>query len=105
MASNKLAIGIIETQGLAPNIEAADAMVKAARVSVVGREFPGRGVVTLVVQGEVAAVKAATDAGAHAAARLGEVLAVHVIPNPDPQTKGFLIRPEHLAPTSSELDE
>jgi microcompartment protein CcmL/EutN len=102
--STRYAVGIIETHGLAPNIEAADAMVKAARVTVVGREFSGGGLVTLVVKGEIAAVKSATDAGAAAAARLGEVLAVHVIPRPDAQTTGLLVRPGNLAPDDASAE-
>lgn len=90
-------VGIIETQGLAPSIEAADAMVKSARVKVLGREFSGGGLVAVVVTGDVAAVKSATDAGAAAAARIGEVVAVHLIPNPSPQTSNLLIREQHLA--------
>jgi ethanolamine utilization protein EutM len=93
------AIGIIETQGLAPSIEAADAMVKSARVRVLGREFSGGGLVSIVVTGDVAAVKSATDAGAEAAGRIGEVVAVHMIPNPTEQTAALLIREQHLAPT------
>lgn len=88
-------IGIIETQGLAASIEAADAMVKAARVKVLGREFSGGGLVAVVVTGDVAAVKSATDAGAGAAARIGEVVAVHLIPNPNPQTSNLLVREQH----------
>lgn len=91
-------IGIIETQGLAASIEAADAMVKSARVKIVGREFAGGGLVSVVVLGDVAAVKSATDAGAASAARIGEVIAVHVIPNPSRQTSNLLVREQHLAP-------
>jgi len=75
--------GMIETKGLVPMIEAADAMVKAANVTLVGWEKKiGAGLVTAIVQGDVAAVKAATDAGAAAARRIGEVVSVHVIPRP-----------------------
>ncbi|TKB56573.1 ethanolamine utilization microcompartment protein EutM [Ferrimonas aestuarii] len=76
------ALGIIETKGLTTLIEASDAMVKAARVQLVGYKQIGAGLVTAMVRGDVAACKAATDAGAAAAQRLGEVVAVHVIPRP-----------------------
>lgn len=76
------ALGMIETKGLTALIEAADAMVKAARVELVGYKQIGAGLVTALVRGDVAACKAATDAGAAAAARVGEVVAVHVIPRP-----------------------
>src|SRR5690349_19449923 len=76
------ALGMIETRGLVAMIEAADAMVKAAKVSLVGWEKIGSGYVTALVRGDVAAVRAATDAGAAAARRVGELIAVHVIPRP-----------------------
>ncbi len=76
------ALGMIETKGLTALIEAADAMVKAARVELVGYKQIGAGYVTAMVRGDVASCKAATDAGAAAAKRLGEVIAVHVIPRP-----------------------
>ena len=76
------ALGMIETKGLVAMIEAADAMVKAAKVSLVGWEKIGAGYVTAIVRGDVAAVKAATDAGAAAARRVGELVSVHVIPRP-----------------------
>jgi len=76
------ALGMIETRGLVPLIEATDAMCKAASVDLVGWDKVGSGMVTSFVRGDVAAVKAATDAGAAAAARLGEVVSVHVIPRP-----------------------
>ncbi|MDO9630889.1 MAG: ethanolamine utilization microcompartment protein EutM [Humidesulfovibrio sp.] len=76
------ALGMIETRGLTALIEAADAMVKAARVQLVGYQQIGGGLVTALVRGDVAACKAATDAGAAAAKRVGEVIAVHVIPRP-----------------------
>lgn len=75
-------LGILETKGLTALIEGADAMVKAARVQVVGYQQIGSGLVTVTVRGDVAACKAATDAGAAAASRLGELIAVHVIPRP-----------------------
>ena len=76
------ALGMIETKGLVPAIEAADAMVKAANVSLIGKVQVGGGLVTVMVRGDVGAVKAATDAGAAAAERVGELLSVHVIPRP-----------------------
>ncbi|MDD3367483.1 MAG: BMC domain-containing protein [Lachnospiraceae bacterium] len=76
------AIGFIETKGLVGNIEATDAMLKAADVEFVGSDTIGAGLTTVVVTGEVGAVKAATEAGAEAASRVGELHAVHVIPRP-----------------------
>ena len=76
------ALGMIETKGLVGSIEAADAMVKAANVILIGKEYIGAGYVTVMVRGDVGAVKAATDAGAAAARRVGELVAVHVIPRP-----------------------
>jgi ethanolamine utilization protein EutM len=76
------ALGMVETKGLVGSIEAADAMVKTANVVLVGREFIGAGYVTVLVRGDVGAVKAAVDAGAAAARRVGELVAVHVIPRP-----------------------
>ena len=80
--SGTQALGMIETKGLVASIEAADAMVKAANVTLIGKEHVGGGLVTIMVRGDVGAVKAATDAGAAAAERVGELLAVHVIPRP-----------------------
>jgi ethanolamine utilization protein EutM len=77
-----IALGMIETKGLVSAIEAADAMVKAANVTLIGSEFIGGGYVTVMVRGDVGAVKAATDAGAAAAQRVGELVSVHVIPRP-----------------------
>lgn len=76
------AIGLIETRGLVGAVEAADAMVKAANVKLVGQERIGGGLVTVIVKGDVGAVKAAVDSGAAAAKRVGELLSVHVIPRP-----------------------
>ena len=76
------ALGMIETKGLVGSIEAADAMVKAANVVLIGKEYIGAGYVTVMVRGDVGAVKAATDAGAAAARRVGELVGVHVIPRP-----------------------
>jgi len=77
-----IALGMVETKGLVGAVEAADAMVKAANVSLIGSEYVGGGLVTVMVRGDVGAVKAATDAGAAAAKRVGEVVSVHVIPRP-----------------------
>jgi ethanolamine utilization protein EutM len=79
---NMEALGMIETKGFTGAVEAADAMVKAANVVLVGREYIGGGYVTVFVRGDVGAVKAATDAGAAAARRVGELISVHVIPRP-----------------------
>lgn len=84
------ALGMIETKGLVGAIEAADAMVKAANVSLVGKEFVGGGLVTVMVRGDVGAVKAATDAGAAAAQRVGELVSVHVIPRPHGEVEVIL---------------
>ena len=78
----KQALGMVETKGLVGAIEAADAMVKAANVTLAGKEKIGSGLVTVMVRGDVGAVKAAVDAGAAAAKRVGELYAVHVIPRP-----------------------
>ena len=77
-----IALGMVETKGLVGAIEAADAMVKAANVTLIGSEYVGGGFVTVMVRGDVGAVKAATDAGAAAAKRVGELVSVHVIPRP-----------------------
>lgn len=76
------ALGMIETQGFVAMVEAADAMVKAAKVDLVGYEKTGGGFVTAIVRGDVAAVKAATEAGVKSAERVGKVISVHVIPRP-----------------------
>jgi ethanolamine utilization protein EutM len=78
------ALGMIETKGFVGMVEAADAMVKAAKVELVGYEKIGGGYVTAIVRGDVAAVKAATEAGARGAERVGELVSVHVIPRPHP---------------------
>jgi len=77
-----IALGMVETRGLIGSIEAADAMVKAANVVLIGSEYVGGGYVTVMVRGDVGAVKAATDAGAAAAKRVAELVSVHVIPRP-----------------------
>ena len=84
------ALGMIETKGLVGSIEAADAMVKAANVTLIGKEFVGGGLVTVMVRGDVGAVKAATDAGAAAAQRVGELVSVHVIPRPHAEVEVIL---------------
>ena len=84
------ALGMVETKGLVGSIEAADAMVKAANVLLIGKEYIGAGYVTVMVRGDVGAVKAATDAGAAAARRVGELVAVHVIPRPHHEVESIL---------------
>jgi len=84
------ALGMIETRGLVGMIEAADAAVKAANVTILGWERVGGGLVTVFLRGDVAAVKAATDAGSAAAQRVGELVSVHVIPRPHPNVDEIL---------------
>ena len=84
------ALGMIETKGLVGAVEAADAMVKTAKVTLQAKEYIGNGFVTVTCRGDVGAVKAATDAGAAAARRVGELVAVHVIPNPHGDTEKVL---------------
>jgi microcompartment protein CcmL/EutN len=84
------ALGLIETKGLIGAIEAADAMVKAANVTLIGSEYVGGRLVTVMVRGDVGAVKAATDAGAAAARRVGELVSVHVIPRPHSEVEKIL---------------
>jgi len=84
------ALGLIETRGLVASIEAADAMVKAANVTLVGCEKVGGGMVTVMVRGDVGAVQAATQAGAEAARRVGELISVHVIPRPHAEVSRML---------------
>ena len=86
------ALGMIETRGLIGAIEAADAMVKAANVSLIGKVHVGGGLVTVMVRGDVGAVKAAVDAGAVAAKRVGEIVSVHVIPRPHQEVDAILPR-------------
>jgi ethanolamine utilization protein EutM len=93
------ALGMIETRGLVGSIEAADAMVKAANVVLIGREYIGAGYVTVMVRGDVGAVKAATDAGAAAARRVGELVSVHVIPRLHAEVEKFL--PGATAPSGA----
>lgn len=87
---NSEALGMVETKGLVGAIEAADAMVKAANVDLIGYEKIGSGLVTVMVRGDVGAVKAATDAGAAAAKAVGEVVSIHVIPRPHTDTEKVL---------------
>lgn len=87
---NSDALGMIETKGLVAAIEAADAMVKAANVNLIGYEKIGSGLVTVMVRGDVGAVKAATDAGAASAKLVGEVVSIHVIPRPHTDTEKIL---------------
>jgi len=84
------ALGMIETRGLVAAIEAADAMVKAANVHLIGRELVGGGLVTVMVRGDVGAVKAAVEAGGAAAKRVGELISVHVIPRPHDDVEAIL---------------
>ncbi len=91
---SKIALGMIETRGLVGCVEASDAMVKAAKVTLIGKEVIGGGYVTVMVRGEVGAVKAAVDAGAAAAKRVGELVSIHVIPRPHSEV-------EQILPTSS----
>jgi len=86
----KEALGLIETRGFVGAIEAADAMVKAANVRLIGKEKTGSGLVTVMVRGDVGAVKAATEAGSEAARRVGELVSVHVIPRPHADVEELL---------------
>jgi ethanolamine utilization protein EutM len=88
--SNLQALGLIETRGLVGAIEAADAMVKAANVRLVSKEHVGGGLVTVIVRGDVGAVRAAADAGAEAAAKVGELVSAHVIPRPHEDVEAIL---------------
>ena len=90
MYYDKIALGMIETRGLIGSIEAADAMVKAADVTLIGKVHVGGGLVTVMVRGEVGAVKAAVDAGAAAAQRVGNLISQHVIPRPHGEVEGIL---------------
>lgn len=92
---SKIALGLVETIGLVGSIEAADAMVKAAKVTLIGKETIGGGYVTVMVRGEVGAVKASVDAGAAAAKRVGQLVSTHVIPRPHSEV-------EKILPISSE---
>jgi len=98
---NGEALGLIETKGFIGAVEAADAMVKAANVKLIGYEKIGSGLITVMVKGDVGATKAATDAGAAAAGRVGELISVHVIPRPHQDVETIL--PKLLS--EEELDE
>lgn len=98
MAEALQALGMVETKGLVGSIEAADAMVKAANVSLIGKVHVGGGLVTVMVRGDVGAVKAATDAGAAAASKVGELVSVHVIPRPHSEV-------EYILPTLKTSDK
>lgn len=95
MSEFRQALGLVETKGLTAAIEAADAMVKAATVVITGYEKIGYGLVTVMVRGDVGAVKAATDAGAAAAKRVGELVSVHVIPRPHAEVEKEILEKIH----------
>ncbi|MDR1133412.1 MAG: BMC domain-containing protein [Synergistaceae bacterium] len=97
-SAQQQAVGMVEPKGLVGSIEAADAMVKAANVNLIGKVHVGGGLVTVMVRGDVGAVKAATDAGAAAAAKVGELVSVHVIPRPHGDV-------EHILPTLKANDK
>lgn len=88
--TNLQALGMVETKGLVGSIEAADAMVKAANVTLIGKVHVGGGLVTVMVRGDVGAVKSATEAGAAAAERVGNLVSVHVIPRPHAEVESIL---------------
>lgn len=90
----KEALGMVETRGLVSAIEAADAMVKSANVTLMGYQKIGSGLITVMVRGDVGAIKAATDAGAAAAEKVGEVVSVHVIPRPHAEIESILPKDE-----------
>ena len=90
MTETSIALGLIETRGLVGAVEAADAMVKAAKVTLLGKEKSGAALVTVMVRGEVGAVKAAVDAGSAAAKRVGELVSTHVIPRPAGELEDYL---------------
>uniref|UniRef100_B8J0I6 Microcompartments protein n=1 Tax=Desulfovibrio desulfuricans (strain ATCC 27774 / DSM 6949 / MB) TaxID=525146 RepID=B8J0I6_DESDA len=94
MTTSSNALGMIETRGLVGAVEAADAMVKAANVTLIGRSQVGGGLVTVMVRGDVGAVKAAADAGAAAAKKVGELVSVHVIPRPHSEVEMILPKRE-----------
>ena len=96
------ALGLVETRGLVAAIEAADSMLKAAHVELVGSERIGSGLVTIMVRGDVGAVKAAVEAGAAAASKLGEVIAMHVIPRPHVEVEQVLPKKGVMKPKNIE---
>src|ERR1051326_46317 len=95
------ALGMIETRGFVGAVEAADAMVKTANVIVVGKEYLLNGYVAVLVRGDVGSVKAATEAGAVAARRVGELISVHIIPRPFDETEKLLRSEEHTSELQS----
>jgi ethanolamine utilization protein EutM len=95
---------MVETKGLIGSVEAADAMVKTANVELIGKEYIGAGYVTVLVRGDVGAVKAATDAGAAAARRVGELVSVHVIPRPHEEVERVLPVPSPEPAAASKID-
>lgn len=97
------ALGMVETKGFIGAVEAADAMVKAANVQLIGKEYIGAGYVTIFVRGDVGAVKAATDAGAAAARRVGELISVHVIPRPHGEVERVLPKGVGYSPDEKAL--
>ena len=101
---SRIALGMIETRGLVGSIEAADAMVKAAKVVLIGKEVIGGGYVTVLVRGEVGAVKAAVDAGAAAAKRVGELVSVHVIPRPHSEVETILPKSDRFSREEAEKE-
>jgi ethanolamine utilization protein EutM len=98
----KEALGMVETRGLIGAIEAADAMVKAASVTLIGRQQIGSGLVTVMVRGDVGAVKAAVDAGAEAAKRVGNLYGLHIIPRPHNDVEGILPSVQAAKPSKKE---
>ncbi len=103
MIPNTNALGMVETRGLVAAIEAADAMVKSANVQLIGKEQVGGGLVTVMVRGDVGAVKAATDAGAAAAEKIGELVSVHVIPRPHNEVENVLPKPHRALPSPEKI--
>ncbi|NWG29409.1 MAG: BMC domain-containing protein [Ignavibacteriaceae bacterium] len=99
------ALGMVETRGLVASIEAADAMVKAAKVQLLGKEKVQGGLVTILVEGETAAVKSAIDAGAAAAQRIGELVSTHIIPRPDDQVEFILTKTVSVKEIPVRVDE
>ena len=97
------ALGMVETKGFIGAVEAADAMVKSANVQLIGKEYIGAGYVTIFVRGDVGAVKAATDAGAAAARRVGELISVHVIPRPHGEVERILPKGVGYSPDEKAL--
>lgn len=97
------ALGMVETRGLVASIEAADAMLKAAKVTLIGKERADAGLMTIIIVGETAAVKSAVDAGAMAASRVGELVSTHIIPRPDDQTTEILLKKKEVKNLASEI--